>query len=516
MSNEIFGTHEEMDRLVNIIKTILDKGVKAVPTKNIKVLKGYGIFVETINNQLTFGVRIRTVAGILNLNQVRVIGELSKRHGNNHVDVTNRMGLQIHYLNVDSLREVLHRILSIGLTSKGGCGDTPRAITTCPVSDIDPNQLFNVIPLIKKVNEYYYRKWEVFGPNAIPRKFKVSITACPSLCSFPEINCVGLIGVIHNGIEGFTVTIGGGLSSTPHIGRHMPVFIEKDDVPIFLEAIVSIWKEDPKYRPRHRSRIKFLVDDYGVERFRDLIEVRMGKRLMTYKHLPKPSRFDDHMGIRKQNNGLYYIGIPIIAGKVSGDDLILLAELIDEYSENGDLRITPQQNFIITNIPYENINKILTRLKEQGIHMKSKWSSVIISDVAAPFCPYSRINTKKLSVSLAEHLDSSINMDDINNKLRIHISGCPRDCGQHWIADIGLQGRMVDGDERYEITVGGGWRRIGRVVFTDIPVDKVKIYIENIIKAYIKMRSHRDEFFDEFCDKYSLNEIAKLMSGEGI
>lgn len=245
MYKNIYGTPDEINKLVDALEIAVKKGIESISINDVRTLKGYGIFVEYVNGEITFGIRIRTLGGRVNPKQLRVIGELSKKYGRNYVDVTNRMGFQIHYLNVNSLRKVIYNILSVGLTSKGGCGDTPRAITTCPVADVDPNQLFNVLPVIEMVNEYYYKKWDVFGPDAIPRKFKVAITACPSLCSFPEINCVGLIGVIKDGVEGFTVTIGGGLSNTPHIGKHMPIFLYKENVPKFLEAIVEIWKNDP-------------------------------------------------------------------------------------------------------------------------------------------------------------------------------------------------------------------------------------------------------------------------------
>ncbi len=508
-NKEIFGSEKEIDELVSSVKTVLREGAKALPVEQARKMKGYGVFTEIIEGKLTFGARIRTVGGRVTPDQLREIGQLSRRYGRNYVDITNRQGFQIHFIGVDDLGEVLREILEIGLTTKGGCGDTPRAITTCPVSDVDKEQLFDVTPLVEKVNRHYYEKWDVFGPSAIPRKFKVSITACPYLCSYPQINCVGLIGVTNDGREGFTVTIGGGLSSAPHIGKHMPVFIEEEDVIPFLEAVVEIWKSNPKYRPRHRARIKFMVDDYGTEKLRRLIEARLERKLEDYQHFPESRGFNNHMGVHGQRNGDYYIGVPVAAGKATGEKLISLAELVEKYTDGGDVRVSPQQNLVITNVPGENLERMEKKLVETGFPYNSKWAGNIVSDIASPFCSSSRVKTKHLAEKIINYLDQVIRGNEIN--VRIHLTGCPRDCGQHWIADIGLQGKLSSGRELYEVTIGGGSSRIGRIIGKDVPAEKVQYYIGNILKAYLKLRSYPDETFLEFCDKYSINQLAEFM-----
>lgn len=505
------GTLEEYSRLIEILeKTVSEGKLQAISRDEMLSLKGYGLFPEVISGKIMLALRIRAVAGRVSPEQMRTIGELALKHGRDYLELTDRQGFQIHYLNLEGLRETIETLLNIGLTTKGGCGDTARAITTCPVADVDEEQEFNVIPTVESVDRYYYENWEVFGN--LPRKFKVSILACPYHCTDPEEQCLSFIGVKSNGEEGFTVLVGGGLSASPRSATHMPVFIPPDTVCEFIRALVDIWRNDPKYRVRHRSRVKFLVEDYGVDKLKELIEERLKTRLSKYEKKPVRIGVNTHVGVHRQRTpDLYYVGVPVVAGRITGEQAKALADIVEEYGENGSIRVTPQQNIVLTNIPENEVEKVVEKLGKLGFKLNSRWAALSVACPSRPFCIYGHIEGKALLQDIVEHLERTVGQA---GDIRVNISGCVHDCGKSWIAEIGLKGTSAreggEVKEYVDVYVGppNSKRHLGR-----FPAANVKLTIERLIKAYLSNR-RSGESFSEFYARADKRVLGGIVGGD--
>src|SRR6202011_2642004 len=199
----------------------------------------------------------------------------------------------------------------------GGCGDVVRNITGCPVAGVDHDELFDVTGLINETAEFFYGNREY---SDLPRKHKITIAACKYHCNAPEINCVALIGMIKDGREGFAVRVGGGQSSTPRLARHLGVFITREQAIPEKRAIHDTWQSTTEYRiSRVKARLKSMIDDYGPEEFRKLVEAKLGFALENLDQMPIPETDSDHMGVSEQKEpGRNYVGFPVYLGLMSG------------------------------------------------------------------------------------------------------------------------------------------------------------------------------------------------------
>src|SRR6476660_2130234 len=277
----------------------------------------------------TFMLRVKVPAGQISPSHLRAIGEVSNLYGKGDGELSTRQNVQLHWLELAKLPEIFAHLEASGVTTAGGCGDTVRNITGCPVQGIAGDELFDATPPVDAAADLFYGNPDWAN---LPRKHKYSISACADRCNAPEINCISLIGTVKqngsgaadDGREGFVVLVGGGLSSVPRIARDMGVFIPKEDANEILGAITSVWSEDLKYRvSRVKARLKFMVDDIGADGIRKRVEARLGKRLEDYSLPPVTVEPSHHLGVHRQKQeGLSYIGVPVHLGPISGDQMI--------------------------------------------------------------------------------------------------------------------------------------------------------------------------------------------------
>ncbi len=481
---------------------------QAIPEDDIVRLHWWGIFHDKPKVGY-FCIRIKCPGGIVSPSQLRGVGQLSVEYGHDYIELTTRQNFQLHYVHLSSLPGVLDRIQRLGLTTKGGCGDTVRNITGCPVAALDPRQLFDPTPIIREASRLFDSTPEY---SDLPRKHKITISTCPYWCSVPEINCVSLVGAVKDGRKGFTVLAGGGLASTPRLARPLGVFIEPQDAVPVMVAILELWRTNRRYRvSRVKARFKFMMDDYGPEAIRRMMEQALNRPLEDYPQTPRPVGYTNHMGIHEQipvsNNGRaprYYIGVPVLVGRMRGSDLIRLADWLDGLG--GDFRITRQQNFILTNIPEGKLDDTVALLRDLGYPPKA--CPLIADGIACtgdPFCNYGVAETKGRLSHILNHLRSVFG-DDLWEQLplRIHLDGCPHACAQHWVGDIGLQGtarHLPDGRkaEGFDIILGGGVGekpRIGRPLIRRVPAEEVHRVLESLIAAYLSERDGSESFQD--------------------
>jgi ferredoxin-nitrite reductase len=494
-------------------------GYENIPEEDIVRLQWYGLYHDKPKIG-TFMLRVKIPSGILSAQGLKTIGEISLRYGRNSGELTTRQNIQLHWLRLETIPEIFATLERAGLTTVCGCGDTVRNITGCPVAGLEGNELFDTTPIITEAARFFYGNREY---SDLPRKHKITIATCPAQCNAPEINCVGLVGTRGpNGDQlGFAVRVGGGQTSTPRLSRHLGVFVEVADAIPVLRAILDVWKSDTRYRlSRVKARLKFMIDDYGTEKFRELVEERLGRKLPDLLDLPQPVGTADHIGIHPQKqNGFSYVGFPVSLGLMSGEQMIKIAEVAESYG--GDVRLTRQQNFILTQIPNPQLPEVIARVTECGFPLDTnRLRAASIACTGETFCNFSVTPTKSKLAEIMEHLEKTFGraVED----LKINLDGCPHACAHHWTGDIGLQGttgRGTGGEkvEAFDIILRGGLgvdAGIGKPVLRRVPAAQVEPGLERLVRAYLTDRNI-NESFKVFCDRHTDEELIAIAAVTG-
>ncbi|HET6173989.1 MAG TPA: hypothetical protein VFD90_15370 [Gaiellales bacterium] len=492
------------------LPALIAAGYEAVPEEDIVRLQWWGLYHDKPKIG-TFMLRVKLPAGFVEPSKLRAIGEVSNRYGKGVGELATRQNVQLHHLALDSLPDVFAHLDAAGITTAGGCGDTVRNITGSPVQGIDPLELFDCSDVIQEAADFFYGNPDF---SNLPRKHKYSIAATPDRDNAPEINCIALVGALHEGEEGFGVLVGGGLSSVPRIARELGVFVPKAEAVEVLAAITGAWAADLNYRvSRVKARLKFMIDDIGPEGMRERVEERLGRRLADFT-LPAPELASrDHLGVHAQKQpGLSYIGVPVHLGLISGDQMIAVADLAERTG--ADVRITRQQNFIVANVPDERVDDVIAGLGEIGLSLEvNHVRGRSIGCTGEPHCNFSVTETKQRLGRLIEHLEARFG--DAISSLGLQLDGCPHACAQHWIADLGFQGttaRDADGKrvQAYDIFVRGGLApdaQIGKALFRRVPSEELDAAVAGLIQGWLDGREGEDESFPAFARRQSDEEL---------
>jgi sulfite reductase (ferredoxin) len=454
-----------------------------------------------------FMMRIGLPNGLLTSRQLRVIGDLTKKHARNLADITTRQNIQLHWLTIESLPEVVDALTEIGLSPKGACGDVLRNVTGCPIAGLDGHELIDGSPLAVEIAQKLTANPEFYN---LPRKFKVSVTGCPLWCSYPEINDVALTAIRRevDGLEeiGYTLRVGGGLSTEPHIAVRIPAFIPQDKAFAVVEAVLRIFKEQVELREnRTRARIKYLFMRHGwtAETMLEAIEAKLG-----YKLDPSPISEDvvpddvyrDHVGVAPQKaasssqSGLSTVGASVMGGRLSGDQLIQLADLAEKFGD-GHLSATIMQNIVLVNVPNARTRELVHALGEMGLHVEVTpfWRGAIAC-TGTEFCKLAIAETKAFSKWLVSEMEERL--PGFDQQIKLHVTGCTNSCGQSWIADIGLEGKKIKKDgkmvDAFYFCVGGAvgkYAAIARQIGFRAAAEDCPEAIERLLRAYLAARN---------------------------
>ena len=448
-----------------------------------------------------FMMRIGLPNGLLTSHQLRVIGDLTRRHARNLADITTRQNIQLHWLTIESMPEIVESLTAIGLSPKGACGDVVRNVTGCPLAGLDGHELIDASPLTLQVAHGLTANPEFYN---LPRKFKITVSGCPLWCSYPEINDVALTAIkreVHGVQEiGYTLRVGGGLSTEPHIAVRIPAFIPQDKAYAVVEAVLHIFKEATELREnRTRARIKYLFMRHGwtAETMLEAIEAKLG-----YKLDPSPVDEDvvpgdiyrDHIGVTPQvQKGLSAVGASVMGGRLSGDQLVQLADLAEEFGD-GHLRATIMQNILLVNVPNARTRELVHRLNEIGLHVEVTpfWRGAIAC-TGTEFCKLAIAETKAFSKWLTGEMEERL--PGFDQQIKLHVTGCTNSCGQSWIADIGLEGKKIKKDgkmvDAFYFCVGGAvgkYAAIARQIGYRAAAEDCPAAIENLLRAYLATR----------------------------
>jgi ferredoxin-nitrite reductase len=494
------------------LPALIAAGYEQVAEEDLVRLKWWGLYHDKPKVG-TFMLRIKLPGGRVEPHQLRTIGELSTRFGRGEGELSTRQNVQLHYLELGALPQVLAELERAGLTTAGACGDAVRNITGCPLAGVAHDELFDAAPVVEEAARFFYGNPDY---SDLPRKHKISIAACAHRCNAPEINCISLVGVLRNGEPGFAVLVGGGLSSVPRIARGLGVFVRPDEALPVLRALLDAWKEDLTYRvSRVKARMKFMVDDYGSEGMRAEVERRLGYALPDYA-LPPPGPIHEHLGAQPQRQeGLVALGVPVHLGLVTGERLVALADLAE--SLGGDVRVTRQQNLVLTGVPEERLDAVGAQLAEIGFPLEldnARGSSIACT--GEPHCNFSVAETKTRLDDLIVHLETRFGGAALAG-LRMHLDGCPHACAQHWVGDLGFQGTTARDEEgrrrqAYDIFLRGGLgpdAAIARPVFRRVPAEELAAAVEGLVGGWLSERLP-DEGFRAFSDRLSNDELGAL------
>ena len=470
-----------------------------------------------------FMVRIRVPNGILSSKQVRTIAGLSEEHGNGVADITVRQNIQLHWIRIESLPEVFERLQAVGLRTTGACGDVTRNITGCPLAGFDSRELLDVSPLVLAIDKEFGGNPEFYN---LPRKFKITVTGCPDWCSYPEINDIGLTATrrIREGQEetGFSLRVAGGLSTEPHLAVRLNAFIQYNQVIPVVRAITEVFRSSDVLRQsREKARLKylFLANGWTADTFLGAIHAHLPFKLDPGESEDLPSHVHrDHLGvIQQKQQGLFTVGATVVRGRITPAQLHVAADLADRYAD-ALLRATPMQNLLLVNIPEAHVHTVVSALAFNGLPVQS--SAFVRGTVActgSEFCKLALTETKSFARWLTEQLDERF--PNFGDQLKLHITGCPNSCGQHWIADIGIEGKKIKSDgkmvDAYYFCVGGG---VGQLAAIARPVgyrcrsEDVPDAITRLLEAFQTHR-HGTENLQKFLSRRSNDDIRTILAG---
>jgi sulfite reductase (ferredoxin) len=446
-----------------------------------------------------FMMRVRSDGALLTAETVRALGTIGVDFARDTADVTDRENIQYHWIRIEDVPTIWERLEAAGLSTLEACGDSPRPFLGSPVAGVAQDEIIDGSPALEEIKRRYIGNPDFAN---FPRKFKTAVTGHPSHDVAPEVNDVSFVGTVHpeHG-PGFDLWVGGGLSTNPMLAQKLGVWIPLDEVPDAWEGVASIFRDYGYRRLRSRARLKFLVQDWGVEKFREVLENEyLGRPLVSNPSPPSPLGHRDHIGVHEQKDGKLYVGVAPTAGRVSGRLLVQLADLIDEYGVAG-ARLTPYQKIVLIGVEPAVVDELLDRLDAIGLSGRpSNWRRNTMACTGIEFCKLAIVDTKNRARDLVDELERRF--PDLDTAITVNVNGCPNACARTQLADIGLKGQLVmhEGEqvEGFQVHLGGATglqanfgRKLRAHKVTSAGLDD---YITSLVENYLADREDGESF----------------------
>ena len=463
-----------------------------------------------------FMLRVRIDGGALTTDQLRVVAQISTDFGRDTADISDRQNIQYHWIAIEDVPEIWRRLEAVGLQTPEACGDSPRVILGSPLAGIAADEIIDPTPVIEEIQRRFIGDPEL---SNLPRKFKTAITGHPSLDVVHEINDISLVGVVHPELgAGYDLWVGGGLSTAPRLAERLGVFVAPDQAADVWHGVIRIFRDYGFRRLRNKARLKFLLADWGVERFREVLETEyLGAPLPDGPPPPPPSGPGDHVGVHRQKDGRLYAGLAPTVGRVSGTILRDLADLA-EAAGSQRIRFTPHQKVVVLDIDPERIDAFLDGAAALGLTATpSIFRRSTMACTGIEFCKLAIVETKATAATAIAELETGLSDLEplLERPISLHLNGCPNSCARIQTADIGLKGQIVTNDAGeqvpgFQVHLGGGLAGAGVPSADDDPsngaglgrtvrglkvtADEVAPYVERVVRRYADARRGGETF----------------------
>jgi len=451
-----------------------------------------------------FMLRVRVDSGQLSLSQLRTIADISRTYARDTADITDRQNIQLHWIRVEDVPVIWDRLEAVGLTTQEACGDTPRVVLGSPLAGIAADELIDGTPAIREIERRYIGDPELAN---LPRKFKTAITGHPSQDVVPAVNDIAFVGVEHpeHG-PGFDLWVGGGLSTNPMFAKRLGAWVPLAEVPEVWAGVTALFRDHGYRRLRARARIKFLVADWGAEKFRQILEDDyLGRPLVDGPAPVVPPEPGDHIGVHAQADGRSYVGVAPTVGRVSGSQLAQVADVVAAHGSNR-VRLTAYQKLVVLDVEDDQVESLVDALDVIGLQARpSAWRRGTMACTGLEFCKLAIVETKSLATELIAELEKRV--PDLDEPLTVHVNGCPNSCARIQVADIGLKGQIVTDDEGtqvegFQVHLGGGLAMqqraepgVGRKLRRHkVTADGLADYIERVVRGWLDTRSEGQTF----------------------
>lgn len=514
---ELLKLEKDGLRVLDDIPGYAENGFESIPQDQWDLFKWAGLYLQKPKEAGYFMMRVNVPSGILNKLQIETLAGIARDYGRGVFDITTRQAIQFHWLEIQQMPDIFVRLKTAGLSSAGACGDIPRNIVGNPIAGIDPNELFDTTEIVKEVYDYFQLNEDF---SNLPRKFKMSISTNLSNASNAEINCVSFTPAIKviDGVEkkGFHLKVGGGLAARPFLAQTVDVFIEPERTLEVAIAVTTIFRDYGFREKRHISRLKFLIADWGIEKFNEKLEEYTGKLPTKGEEPVQQWNAGYFYGVQDQKQeGLKFVGLNVPVGRLDADEVFEIARISDKYG-NGEVRTCNSQNLIIPNVPTENVEELLTEPIFERISINP--NSIIghaVSCTGIEFCNLALVETKERMNFIAVELDKRIQLDV---PVRIHMTGCPNSCGQRQIADIGIQGMKVRNKNKemvdcYEIYVGGTLNAGGQFnkkLKGKVLAEDLTDTLDQLLQ-HVKTEKIKGESFFDFVERVGESNLQELL-----
>src|SRR3954449_12011358 len=487
------------------------EGWETLSDDDLMFLKWYGIYPHNTKDG-NFMLRTKVVQGVLTADQAEVMASIADDFGRGIIDCTTRQCFQIHWITLDNVPEIFRRLASVGLTTKGACGDITRNVVGCTLAGIGHEQLVDGHGTAEAIHQHFLGN-KLY--SNLPRKYKISVTGCAEDCARGLINDLALSGAVtEDGVAGFNIRVGGGLSTQPRFARWIDVFVTPEEAPEVAEHITAIFRDSEENRKaRGKARFKFVLDRMGPEAFRTELVRRVGRELRRGVKNAPDLRGHDHIGVSPQHDGEHStVGFCVPVGRLKASQLFEFVRLAREYGSHPEVRLTHQQNVLLPWIPDERVDDLLAEPLAQELQPKPTFfNRALQSCTGKEFCGLAKVHTKGKNggraAEIAAFLDQHVTPNGHGEDFRLHFAGCSSSCAQHQIADIGIEGvlKKVDGEfiEAMDIRIGGHLgenARFGDVVIKKVPHWELNETLLRIFSLY-EHNHEEGETFRAFADR---------------
>ena len=452
-----------------------------------------------------FMLRVRTDGQALDTDALRVLGEISADFARGSADISDRQNIQYHWIRIEDMPEIWRRLEAVGLETTTACGDSPRGFLGSPVAGIAADEIIDPTPVILEIKRRFIGDPQLVN---LPRKFKTAVTGHPSLDVVHEINDVSLVGVVHPEFgPGYDLWVGGGLSTAPRLAERIGVFVTQDKAADVWHAVIRIFRDYGYRRLRNKARLKFLLADWGVERFRQVLEDEyLGHPLPDGPAPATPTTPGDHVGVHPQKDGHFYVGAAPSVGRVGGDTLTGLADLMDRVGARR-IRFTAHQKLVILDVPADGVDDLVLGLESLGLSAApSPFRRSTMACTGIEYCKLAIVDTKDTATAVIRELEQRLAGVELDRPIAFNLNGCPNSCARIQTADIGLKGQIitVDGEQvpGFQVHLGGGLvdtdredAELGRTVRgLKVPATELTDYVERLTRRFVAAREPGETF----------------------